>query len=215
MCSQILLFVLLTVCVVNSYYKAKPTRCLFPCEFRENMPILQERSNIWIIFSSTLATYTNISRPIGEQTSPSECIMRHGPFFILREFGLYWCFKFMALTDTDWVEYDNGGVETLLPFCEMCDGSKFAGPGYFSDQPLMRDRSRPIGCNLPSICPITNNKQVHCSDSEPFDNGRNCKVQTSIRRYRYNRQRYGRPQRYGRRQRYGRPSRHSYSGYRG
>ncbi|VDI61698.1 Hypothetical predicted protein [Mytilus galloprovincialis] len=200
---QVLLFVLLTGSAVNSYYQAKPTRCLFPCEFRENIPIVNELSSIWFINSQSFGTYTNLSRPIGEQTSTSECIMRQGPFFILREFGLYFCFKFMALTDTDWVEYFSAGSETLLPFCEMCDGSKFSGPGYFSDQPLMRDRSRPIGCNLPSICPKRNNKQVCCPNSEPFDSGRNCRVQTSTGSYRYNRP-----------QRYGKPSPHGYSGYR-
>lgn len=58
------------------------------------------------------------------------------------------------------------------------------------DQPSSFDRTRPIGCNLPSTCPKTNEKQVHCSDSEPYDNGRYCKVQTSNRRYRYMRRQW-------------------------
>ncbi|XP_063442371.1 uncharacterized protein LOC134722682 [Mytilus trossulus] len=129
---QILLFVLLTVCVVHSYYQAKPSRCLFPCEFRENIPLLGKQSTIWILNNPSFGTYTNLSRPIGDQTSISECIMRQGPFFIISDFGLYFCFKFIALTATDWFEYFSVGSETLLPFCEMCDASKFSGPVYFS-----------------------------------------------------------------------------------
>ncbi|VDI20790.1 Hypothetical predicted protein [Mytilus galloprovincialis] len=75
---QVLLCMLLTVCVVHSDYQAKHTRCLFPCEFREKIPIIEERVNIWLPFTQSIGTYTNVSRPIGDQTSTSECIMRKG-----------------------------------------------------------------------------------------------------------------------------------------
>ncbi|CAC5385677.1 unnamed protein product [Mytilus coruscus] len=78
-------------------------------------------------------------------------------------------------------------IEPAL-FDEMLQRSK--------DQPLMRDRSRPIGCNLPSICPRRNNQHDRCPNSEPFDSGRNCKVQRLIRLYK-------RQQRYGRRRKLG------------
>lgn len=50
---------------------------------------MDEKDSVWFINTPTIGFYTNLSRPIGDQTSPSECIMRHGPFFLER----YVCIK--------------------------------------------------------------------------------------------------------------------------
>ncbi|CAG2205503.1 unnamed protein product [Mytilus edulis] len=184
---QLPLILLVTAGVVLTRYADKIPRCRYPCVWR-NKPLLDEKDSVWFINTPTIGFYTNLSRPIGDQTSPTECIMRHGPFFLEREYGKFSCFKSMTISDTDWYFYFSEESDTLKSFCELCDGSKFEGPFYSSDQQSNLDRTRPIGCNLPSICPITNEKQVKCPDSEPYDNGRNCKVQRSNRRYRYNRQ---------------------------
>ncbi|XP_063442387.1 uncharacterized protein LOC134722695 [Mytilus trossulus] len=126
------LIMMVTAGVVLTQYADKLPRCLYPCAWRENIPLLFELDGIWILNNPSSGFITNISRPIGDQTATSECIMRHGPFFLLRKQGnVYYCLKFLTISDTDWYFFVSKESDTLS-FCELCDGSKFAGPFYAS-----------------------------------------------------------------------------------
>ncbi|CAG2186251.1 unnamed protein product [Mytilus edulis] len=158
--------------------------CVYPCAWRgDAIPILIERDGIWINNRPNGGTFTNTSLPNGQQTAPSACIIRHGPFFLGKLLGGFACFKVMQISDTKWYYYVGEVIEDLKDFCTMCDGTKMMGPIYMTDIPSSSDRARPIGCTTPYQCPRTNKRQVRCSDDEPFGSGMNCKRQHHYRRY--------------------------------
>ncbi|XP_071174572.1 uncharacterized protein [Mytilus edulis] len=128
------LIMLVMAGVVLTRYADRLPRCLYPCAWRENIPLLFELEGIWILNNPSSGVITNLSRPIGHQTTTSECIMRQGPFFLLRkEKRKFYCLKFLKISDTDWY-YFIGKESDTMSFCELCDGSKFVGPFYSSVQ---------------------------------------------------------------------------------
>ncbi|VDI21172.1 Hypothetical predicted protein [Mytilus galloprovincialis] len=97
---------LLLLTIAGIVYSAGIPSCVYPCAWRgDAIPILIERDGIWINNRPNGGTFTNTSLPYGQQTAPSACIMRHGPFFLGKLLGGFACFKVMQISDTEWYYY--------------------------------------------------------------------------------------------------------------
>ncbi|XP_071140958.1 uncharacterized protein [Mytilus edulis] len=124
---------LLLLTIAGIVYSAGIPSCVYPCAWRgDAIPILIERDGIWINNRPNGGTFTNTSLPNGQQTAPSACIIRHGPFFLGKEFGVFTCFKVIQISETEWYYYAGEVSVELKDFCTMCDGTRMVGPIYMT-----------------------------------------------------------------------------------